>query len=191
MAYLDQKIVNPRTGQTMIFRQTARETHGQLLQIECFSEPTGATEPEHIHPKQESRTEILSGELTFRIAGQERVARAGDVVTIPAKVPHSFSNNGAEVAHYLQEFRPALRIDLFFETLFSLARDGKLDDKGMPSLLQVAVFLPAFGDELRPTSPPWPLLRGASWLLGPIARLRGYRSVDPEDAEPASDPAII
>ena len=188
MVQVGERMVNPRTGQTMILRQTAADTNGALLEIESYNEPDRLGEPEHIHPLQESSCDVLSGQLTFRIDGVERVLRAGDTVTIPAGVPHRFWNSGDQVAHHLGAFRPALRTQQFFETWFGLARDGKLNDKGMPSLLQLAVMVPAFGDEMRPTSPPWPLLRALSWLLGPIARLRGYRSIYPEysDASPAS-----
>jgi quercetin dioxygenase-like cupin family protein len=191
MVQVSERMVNPRTGQTMIFQQTARDTNGALLEIESFNEPHRLGEPEHIHPLQESSCEVLSGQLTFRIAGVEHVLRAGDKVTIPAGVPHCFWNSGDEVAHHLQVFRPALRTQQFFETWFGLARDAKLDDKGMPSLLQLAVMVPAFRDEIRPVSPPWPLLRVISWLLGPIARLRGYRSEYPRYSAASPEPTTI
>lgn len=66
--------------------------------------------------------------------GQERHAGPGEVVTIPAGVPHYFWNGGDKEAHYMQEFRPALQSDRFFETLFGLARDGKLNAAGYPRL---------------------------------------------------------
>jgi hypothetical protein len=88
----------------------------------------------------------------------------------------------------LQGFRPALRTQQFFETWFGLARDGKLNEKGMASLLQLAVMVPAFGDEMRVTSPPWPLLRAMSWVLGPVARLLGYRSEYPQYAPSTPEP---
>lgn len=152
MTQVGERMVNPRTGQTMIFQQTARNTNGALLEVETFNEAHRLGEPEHIHPVQESSCEVLSGQLTFRINGVERVLEAGDRVTIPARVPHHFWNSGDEVAHSLQAFRPALRTQQFFETWFGLARDGKLDDKGMPSLLQLAVMVPAFAEEMRPSS---------------------------------------
>ena len=74
MADNPRQIRNPRTGQTMIFRQTAADTGGSLLQIECFSEPHGPREPSHTHPQQESRFEILAGRLWFEIEGQQRSA---------------------------------------------------------------------------------------------------------------------
>lgn len=180
MGQVGERMVNPCTGQTMIFRQTSRDTNGELLQIETFNEPHGPAEGEHVHPLQESSCEVLSGRLTFRIDGEDRVLRAGDRVAIPAGMPHYFWNSGDEVAHSIQEFRPALRTQQFFETWFGLARDGKLGNAGMPSFLQLVVMVPAFKDEIRPTSPPWPLLRATAWLVGPIARLLGYRSEYPQ-----------
>ena len=95
-------------------------------------------------------------------------------VWLSAGVPHHFSNDGDEDAVAVQEFRPALRTRQFFETYFGLAERGELDDKGMPSLLRLAVLGPAFANEIRMTKPPWALQRLAYALLGPIARLRGY-----------------
>jgi quercetin dioxygenase-like cupin family protein len=191
MAYAGQEIVNPRTGQRMVFRQTAADTGGALLQIETVNPPHGSAEPAHVHVRQESSAEVLTGALSFRVRGDVRVVRAGEKIVIPPDTPHNFWNEGEEDARAVQEFRPALRTEDFFATLFGLARDGKLDEKGMPSLLQLAVMVPAFGDEIRPTSPPWPLLRAVAWLLGPIARRRGYRSVYPHygrEAPGASTP---
>ncbi|HKG26725.1 MAG TPA: cupin domain-containing protein [Thermomicrobiales bacterium] len=185
MVHTGQEIVNPRTGQRMIFRQTARDTNGALLQIETVNPPHGSAEPEHVHVRQESSAEVLAGALHFRVRGEVRVVRAGEKIVIPPNTPHNFWNEGEEEARAIQEFRPALRTEDFFETLFGLARDGKLDEKGMPSLLQLAVMVPAFGEEIRPTSPPWPLLRAITWFLGPIARLRGYRSVYPQPGRKA------
>jgi quercetin dioxygenase-like cupin family protein len=189
MAQAGQEIVNPRTGQRMIFRRTARDTGGALLQIETVNPPHGAPEPEHVHVQQESSAAVLSGTLHFRVRDEVRVVRAGETIVIPADTPHRFWNEGPEEARAIQEFRPALRTEDFFETLFGLARDGKLDEKGMPSLLQLAVMVPAFGDEIRPTSPPWPLLRALTWFLGPLARARGYRSVYPQYAQEAPSTA--
>ena len=45
----------------------------------------------------------------------------------------------------------------------------------MPGLLQLAVMIPEFGDEMRTTQPPWPLQRTLAAVLGPVARRRGYR----------------
>jgi quercetin dioxygenase-like cupin family protein len=176
MAHVGESIENPRTGQRMVFLQTGVETRGELLRIECFNPPTGVDEPEHCHPRQESRAQVISGVLRFRVRGEIQVVRAGETHTIPAGVPHSFGNYGDEEAHWIAEFRPALRTDVFFEALFDLAARDQLDERGMPSLLQLAVSVPAFSQEIRVTRPPWPVQRAVFALLGPIARLRGLHA---------------
>lgn len=170
------KITNTRTGQVMIFRKTAAETNGEVLEIECFSPPTDAREPEHVHPLQESRFEILSSSCNFSIDGKETVVTAGHSITIPANVPHYFWNAGESTIHYIQEFRPAMQIDGFFETFFALSRDGKLNDKGIPNLLHGSLIMLKYNNELRVTKPPWPIQHLTYVLLAPLGRAAGYRA---------------
>jgi quercetin dioxygenase-like cupin family protein len=172
VAHMGQEIVNPRTGQCMTFTEMSPE----LLVTETVNPATGEREPLHVHPHQESGAELRSGSLVFEVDGVERRLGPGESIEIPADTPHRFWNDGAEDAHAVQFFRPSLDAAAFFETLFALAREGALDSKGMPKPLQLALMVPEFGEEIRPVSPPWPLLRAASILLGPLARRRGYRA---------------
>ena len=171
-------IVNPRTGQRMRFLTRTPE----LLEFESWSAPHSPPELEHVHPKQLSDVRVVSGALRFEIAGVRRDVAAGESISIPAGTPHSFSNPFDGEARWIGTFRPALGIAAFFETYFALADEGRLDERGMPGLLQLAVMLPAFGDEIRPTRPPWPVLKALAAVLGPVARLRGYRPVAPAGA---------
>lgn len=179
MAKPGDVIVNPRTGQTMKFLKTSADTNGELLQIDCFNKPSSVKEPEHIHPFQENRFEIVSGSLTFCIAGVERQVNAGEVISIPPNVPHFFWNGSKEEAHYIQEFRPALHIEFFFHTLFDLASNGKLNRQGLPNLFYMAVFVPHFWNEIRVTRPPEIVQKILFRLLGPVGRFFGYGSVNP------------
>ena len=174
MSRADHEIRNPRTGQRMRFLRTAADTDGELLQIETVNPPTGVPEPVHVHPRQESRVEVIAGTLRFVVDGEERLLGPGDTITIPAGRPHQFVNDGEEDAVAVGDFRPALRTAEFFEVLFDLAERDELDENGMPSLLRLAVLAPAFSEEIRVVSPPWPVQRLAFALLAPIARLRGY-----------------
>jgi quercetin dioxygenase-like cupin family protein len=175
MARTGDEIVNPRTGQRMVFLETGRETGGRSLRIDTFNPPTGVPEPEHVHPFQESGAQVLSGSLRFRVDGEERSVAAGDSITIPANTPHNFWNDGEAVAHAVQWFRPALKTDRFFESFFGLAQDGKLNAEGLPPLFQLAVMVPHFGDEIRLTKPPWILQRALLGALTPVGRMLGYR----------------
>jgi hypothetical protein len=49
----------------------------------------------------------------------------------------------------LVEYRPALRTEVLFETLFGLGRDGKTDQEGSPRLLQGTLMLEEYEDEYR------------------------------------------
>ena len=168
-----REIHNPRTGQRMRFLRTAADTGGALPRIETVNPPTAVAEPVHIHPRQHSRAEVISGTLRFEVAGVQRRLGPGDAITIPAGTPHHFINDGEADAVSIQEFQPALRTAELFDALFALAARGELNERGMPSLLRMAVLAPAFADEIRVVSPPWPLQRAAFALLAPLARLRG------------------
>jgi quercetin dioxygenase-like cupin family protein len=166
------EIVNDRTGQRMRFEEPGSP---EVLRIECWSPAAGVREPKHSHPRQESRFELLSGQLVFEIDGIERTIQAPDSVTIPAGARHRFWNAGPGEAHYVQEFRPALSTRGFFELLFRLANEGRLDEKGMPSLLDVPALFDASEGVIRPISPPWAVLRLTAALMRPFAAIRGRR----------------
>ena len=169
MARQGQTIFNPRTGQRMEFTQITPEE----LRFKSLIPPAPA-EPMHIHPNQVSGATVTAGELVFEVDGEEKRVGPGESIEIPAGVPHRFRNEGDEDVVSEQVFRPALDIASFFETFFALAQRDELDDKGMPGTLQLMAIVPEFGEEIRPVSPPWPVLKALSAVLGPVARMRGY-----------------
>lgn len=175
MAKTGSEISNPRTGQRTIFLQTAADTNGALLRIETFHPPHGVAEPEHVHPFQESRCEVLSGLLCFYINGKMRIVGPGEAVDIPRNLPHYFLNDGDDEAHAIQEFHPALNIEDFFDTYFALARAGKLNEQGLPNLLQMAVLLREYDNVIRVLQPPRNVQRMLS-MFAPLGRLFGYRA---------------
>ena len=172
MAHEGQEIVNPLTGQRMRFVELSEG----LLRTENHHPPTDAREPLHIHPYQESGAVVRSGKLTFEVAGQRRDLGPGEEIAIPSGAPHRFWNPSDEEAVSAQFFRPALDIAAFFETLFVLGQRGELTSSGAPGLLQTAVMVPEFGDEIRLTKPPWPVVRALCAALRPIAARRGYKA---------------
>ncbi len=102
---------------------------------------------------------------------------AGESITIPANTPHSFWNGGEEEAHSVQWFKPALKTDRLFETLFGLAQDGKLNEKRLPSPLQLAVSCSFFADEVCSTQPPWAVQKALFVVLAPMGKLAGQARV--------------
>lgn len=175
MAPSESVIVNPRTGQRTVFLQTAGDTNGAVLRMETFHAAHSPAEPEHVHPLQESSCQVLTGSLRFCINGKEQSVGPGEIVHIPPGTPHYFWNAANDEAHAIQEFRPALNIEDFFVTYFALARDEKLNDAGLPNILQLAVLMREYDQAIRVTKPPRFIQQIIMRALEPVGRLFGYR----------------
>ncbi len=172
-----QQIVNARTGQRTVFLQTGEDTGGRLLQIESYHPAHSPPEPEHVHPFQASRCRVLSGSLHFSVAGTVFEVGEGQELEIPANTPHFFWNPSAEEAQAIQEFSPALTIGYFFEDYFRLSREGGLTETGRPrSLLRLSILLQAYDRDIRITRAPRFVQQAIAILVGPFARLLGYRA---------------
>lgn len=78
------------------------------------------------------------------------------------------------------EISPGARFEEMAVNLFGLARDGKTNAKGMPSLLQMAALGREFDDVVRFSKPPRLFQQLMFALLGPIAKARGYIGNDPK-----------
>jgi quercetin dioxygenase-like cupin family protein len=163
---------NPKTGETITFLKTARDTHGELFQMSYRMAPHAAIADVHCHPNQEMTINVTSGTLTCTLDGIDREIGAGETVTIPAGVLHFQRNDTDEEVHAIEEYRPALQMQEFFEVLIGWANDGKTNEAGMPSLLRRAVLHRYFRRSIRSSSR---RINFESWLLAPVAAMLGYR----------------
>ena len=173
-------LTHPVTGEKVIWRQVASDTQGGLLQGDLFAEPGGYVAAAHVHPNQEERFEVLAGILKLRINGEEHLLSPGDVAVIPAGSPHVWWNAGEKDVHVLGEFTPALRTEVFFETFFGLASDGKTNRKGLPNLVQMAVMMREYEEELHLASPPLGVQKALFAPLAALGKLLGYRGWYPK-----------
>ena len=181
MANAGDTIESPPTGARIRFLKTARDTNGQLLQIDDVMQGGGRVAIEHVHPYMEERFEILSGTARLSMRGQERDVGAGETVVVPAGTPHVWGNPNEDEVHLILEFRPALRMEEWFETFFGLQKDGKVNpNSGLPNPLQWAVISSEYEDELYLASPPLLVQRVRFGLLAPIGKLLGYKARYPE-----------
>lgn len=176
MARSGDVLQHPVTGERVVWRKVAQDTNGQLLQGDLFAQPGGFVAAEHIHPKQEERFEVVSGRLTVRIDGRESALGPGDVTIVRPGQPHVWWNAGEDEVHVLGELRPALRTEMFFETFFGLATDGKTNRKGLPNPLRLAVLMREFEDEVRLARPPFAIQKVLFGSLGMVGRVLGYRA---------------
>ncbi len=180
MAKAGERIDNPYS-ESLVFRTTSRESDGKLLEMEGIFHTKGKRPPDHYHPIQSERFEVLEGEVWTRIDGRERVYAAGDSFDVPLGTRHQMTNASTEVgARMLWRVTPALRTETLFETIFGLARDGKTNEHGVPGPLQGALLLREYRDEFRLASPPAFVQGPLFALLAPLARALGYRTWYPE-----------
>jgi quercetin dioxygenase-like cupin family protein len=118
---------NPRTGEKVTVLLTGAETEGQLFRADYVLRAGSAIGAEHVHPKQEQRVEVLSGVMHCRIDGEEHIVRPGEAVVIPAGARHFVWNSGAEPLHAIDEYRPDLNMERYFEKVFSLPPTASCD----------------------------------------------------------------
>ena len=176
MARAGEKIYNPVQEDSIEFRQTARDTGGELMSGEMVVSPRGGN-PLHVHPLQAEHFEVLSGTFGVQIGDEQRSLGEGEEATVSPGTPHRwFNEDEQEEARVLVKLRPALNTETFFETLYGLARDGKTDSNGVPNLLQQAVTLTGINKgEIYLAWPPIPVQKVFLAALAPVGRLLGYK----------------
>ena len=179
MARTGTVISNPNTGERVRWHLTGTETDGRLVRAEWWTEPGGGVSFEHVHREAEERFEVLAGHLAAEVDGRRVDIGPGEREALPAGVPHRWWNAGGDELHFMLEIAPAGHFVETIETLFGLAREGRVRSNGMPGLLQLAVMSRAFDFEAHPSSPPLPVLRALAAVLAPIGRLAGRRPTYP------------
>jgi quercetin dioxygenase-like cupin family protein len=115
---------NPATGEWIEYTTVAEDSDGELVRFNWRSMPGGVI-TEHVHPHQEERFTILTGQAHFTINGETRIAEAGETLIVPAGVPHSEGNTGAAEIEGTVELRPALRTKELHEAFAGLVADGR------------------------------------------------------------------
>ncbi|HKP91144.1 MAG TPA: cupin domain-containing protein [Thermoleophilaceae bacterium] len=128
----------PREGQELgsdAFRLRFVQLDDDVLVMEASYGGDGQLPPEHLHPQQDERFEVVEGAVRAIVDGAERRYERGDSFDVPAGTPHQMTGDGPARVHW--EVRPALRTAAFFEQL--------LTGQAGPD------FLSEFRDEMRLT----------------------------------------
>lgn len=171
---------HPVTRERLVIRKTTRDTNGALFQADLYFQPGAFVAAEHIHPLQEEHFEVIAGTLRGRVGGKEVSGKPGEKFVVPAGTPHTWWNSGEDELHFVAELLPALKTETFFETFFGLAQDGKVNPKtGLPNLLQLAVMMRAYRNEIVLAKPPRLVQTALFSPLAVIGRLLGYKEQYP------------
>ena len=139
----------PQPGQVLHgpgdFKLTIVDVTEDALVMEAKYSGNGELPPEHMHPTQDERFEVIEGRVRVVLNGEEHRSRAGAEFNVPAGTPHQMTGDGEALVAW--EVRPALRTAEFFERLYTEVLAGRLDEDG------VAAFFEDFSDVFRFTEP--------------------------------------
>ena len=172
MAKAGEHLQNTVSGEQLVFRRTAADTEGELLEFDwCF--PARGSVGLHVHEAQEEHFEILSGSARLRVGRRRLTVGAGEQLAVPPGTVHGWGNAGQDELWARVQFRPALRTEQLFEDLFAFPREGHVDRKGRPRLLPLATLLHEFRDEIQVPFLPAPVQGRVLALLATLGRRRG------------------
>lgn len=141
MAHAGQELEGPE-GFRLRLVETGDESGGEVLRMEASYSGQAGMPPEHMHPRQEERFEVIEGLMRTIVAGEERTYGPGEPFTVPAGTPHQMAAEGPTRMSW--EVRPALRTAEFFERLY--AAIGAEEWSEVPRLIE------EYADEFRLTA---------------------------------------
>jgi quercetin dioxygenase-like cupin family protein len=140
MAHAGQEIEG-RGGFRLRLIRTASETDGELLEMEATYGGTGEFPPEHFHPHQTERFEVLEGRVRAIVGGVEHRYEPGEPFEVTPGTPHQMAAD--EPTRVRWEVRPALRTAEFFERLFGDGPDSAQEATSFED------FFAEFSEEIR------------------------------------------
>ena len=171
---------NPVTGERARLLEAPWQNSAGRLVGELTALVGARVVGEHMHPALVERFTVLQGELTVKLDGQTSTLRVGETCEVQPGRWHDWWNAARVDALVRVEVTPGERFLHMIETLFGLGRLGYTDEKGMPNLLQLAVFGREFSDVIQFRKPPRLVQQAMGAVLSPIARSLGYRGTYPE-----------
>ncbi len=153
---------------------TLRKDTAGALEAEARYGPCGNPPPMHWHPAQDEHFEILEGSIRVHAGVEGRTLGPAETIDIPRGTRHRMWNPDEAQARVLWRTSPPGRTLAWWRELDALQRSGRVDSRGMPALLPMAVLVSEYADVFR-LGGPQPLVRGALAALAVVGRARGHR----------------
>lgn len=144
--------------------KVVRDTPDEL-ELEGTWEPGGSPPPAHLHPAQDERFEVLSGQLTAVLDGVQQRLGPGETLDIPRATPHRMWNTGTEVATAKWHTRPGGSTLDWLRTIHRLSGGGTRK----PPLPAMARAVNQYADVFRLVVRPKPLQPIADLALRALA----------------------
>ena len=170
-----QVLVNPITGDTFEFLETAKETNGERVTLKTMLKTKGELVPNHFHVLQDESFEVIEGKLTVWADGKLQTVAAGEKIELTKNRPHNHYNTSDEPVTYIHTTTPALDFDYFLENLIGLASDGKMKN-GKAGFVQELVTLRYMDSKAYLADIPLGIQKLLMHTVAPVARRIGYRA---------------
>ena len=173
----------PREGQVFVsktegFRQTILKRENGLVWGELVLEPYAAGPPEHIHTTFSEKFIVAGGTLSLMVNGEKKTLRAGESLLIPPGTPHKpFNETDSPVivkGPFTPEYGIPEQFTVFLTQAYGFFDESEANSQPPTALLQMSRFSPKYDSWL--ARPPVFLQKALFFVIGPTARLLGYRT---------------
>jgi mannose-6-phosphate isomerase-like protein (cupin superfamily) len=121
----EPKLDIPAIGLELMVRLPREMSDGSLTVLETVN-AAGFGPPLHRHRETEV-FRVLEGEYLYEVDGRRFSAVAGDVVSVPGGVAHTFTNTGGRPGRQLVMMLPAMDAAAFFTGLGEIMAAGRPD----------------------------------------------------------------
>jgi mannose-6-phosphate isomerase-like protein (cupin superfamily) len=132
---------NPVLGVKTEFIELFEETNGKRTVTESVVQP-GKGVPLHYHLDCTEYYEVLDGELSMQLGKEIKTLKKGEYLLVPKKTNHRYFNDSNGPVKFKAVIQPGnFGSQLLITTLNGLARDGKVNRKGLPKSLLLFAYL--------------------------------------------------
>jgi quercetin dioxygenase-like cupin family protein len=160
------------------FRQKILKRENGLFWLELVLEPHAAGPPEHIHTTFPENFIVAEGTLSLIVNGEKKRLRAGESFLVPPDTPHKpFNETDSPVVvkgPLTPEYGIPERFSIFLTQAYGFFDEAESNNRPPKALLQMSRFSPKYDSWL--AGPPVFLQKALFFVIGPTARLLGYRT---------------
>ncbi|HEY0457898.1 MAG TPA: cupin domain-containing protein [Pyrinomonadaceae bacterium] len=160
------------------FRQTILKRENGLFWLELVLEPHAAGPPEHIHTTFSENFMVAEGTLTLLVNGEKKLLRPGETFLVSPNTPHKpFNETDAPVVvkgPLTPEFGIPEPFSVFLTQAYGFFDESESNNSLPKAILQMSRFAPKYDSWL--AAPPVFLQKALFFVIGPTARLLGYRT---------------
>ncbi len=166
------------------FTQRIVKREAGLLWVELTLDPHAEGPPAHVHTRFRERFHVTEGSISLLISGEVVVVETGEEELVPPGTIHKPYNPNdvpAVVGGPLtRDYALPDEFGVFLTQAYGYFDESPGNSQPPQALFQMSRFSPRYDSWLG--GPPIGLQRALFWVLGPVARVLGYRSYYPRFA---------